>query len=267
LIRVPYTFNPEFILVNENNELPLAKTYLLQNITGTGLKTFPDALLSLNVQQNTDSAKLLVEHYWVGASQYEVAPKGITISNYRFWNIDGYFDSNNLKGQCYFNYDGTTPTSATSGHLDHTLSFTNEDSLVLLFKAPGSNSWVIHTDNTKISGGSKTDKTGRFTTNKIEKGMYAFGVFNYKSDVKNVKKKEISFNLFPNPTNHILNIEIPEILLKSEAIILDVNGKEIQRFQLLNTLQSLPIDHLSKGIYYFKIDNIISGQSKMFLVK
>jgi aminopeptidase N len=267
LIRVPYDFFPEFILVNENNELPLAKTYNLQTIKGIGIKTFTDGLFSLNVQQNTDSANVLVEHYWVGAKQYEVAPKGIRISDYRFWNIDGTFDNNNLKGQCYFNYDGTTPTNASAGHLDHTLPFSNEDSLVLLYKAPNTNSWVIHTDNTKINGGSKTDKVGRFTTNKIEKGMYAFGVFDDQVGITNLDKKEGHFTLYPNPSNHLLNIEITENLLNSKAIIFDVNGKEIQQFKLTKKNETMNIDHLKKGMYYFKIDNHLSSQTKVFAVE
>ena len=266
VIRVPYTFNPEFILVNENNELPLAKTYNLQNIKGTGLKTFPDALLSLNVQQNTDSATVLIEHYWVGAMQYEVAPKGVRISNYRFWNIDGSFESNKLKGQCYFNYDGTTPTSASAGHLDHTLLFNNEDSLVLLYKAPGTNSWIIHTDNTKINGGNKTDKVGRITTNKIEKGMYAFGVYDYKIGVKNLPKKETGFLLYPNPSYHLLNIEINDNLLNNQATIFDINGKEFNKIILTKTYQSINIDNLKKGVYFFTIDNN-NNQTKTFVVE
>lgn len=267
LIRVPYTFFPEFILVNENNELPLAKTYHLQTIKGIGIKTFADGLLSLNVQQNSDSATVLVEHYWVGAKQYEVAPKGIRISDYRFWNIDGSFDNNKLKGQCYFNYDGTMPTSPSAGHLDHTLPFTNEDSLVLLYKAPTTNTWVIHTDNIRINGGNKTDKIGRFTTNKIEKGMYAFGVYDYKVRIKNLIKKEENFTLYPNPSNHLLNIEINENLLNSKAIIFDINGKEVQQFKLTKTNETINIDYLTKGMYYFKIDNNLSTQTKTFVIE
>ncbi|MFA9212813.1 MAG: M1 family aminopeptidase [Candidatus Methylacidiphilales bacterium] len=267
LIRVPYTFNPEFLLVNENNELPLARTYNLETIKGTGLKTFPDALLSLNVQQNTDSATILAEHYWVGASQYEVAPKGIRMSNYRFWNIDGYFEGNKTKGQIFFNYDGTTPTNPSAGYLDYTLPFSNEDSLVLLYKAPGTNSWVLHTDNTKITGGSKTDKIGRFTTNKIEKGMYAIGVYDYKVGLKNTTKKETGFILYPNPTKHQINIEISEKLLNANAIIYDMNGKEVQKVALSKSIQTINIEHLTKGIYYFNFENGNINQTKSFVVE
>jgi hypothetical protein len=266
-IKLPNNFNPSFIIVNENNELPLAKTYNLQSIKGIGLKTFSDALLSLNVQQNTDSATVLIEHYWAGAMQYEVAPKGVRISNYRFWNIDGSFDTNKFKGQCYFNYDGSTPTSPTAGHLDHTLPFNNEDSLVLLYKFPGTNSWVIHTDNTKIMGGSKTDKTGRFTTNKIEKGMYAFGVYDYKVGVKNFLIKESDFLLYPNPTKHLLNIEINENLLNSNVFIFDINGKELKHIFLTKTNQNISIDYLAKGIYYLNIRNFNFNQTKTFIVE
>ncbi|MEI7979216.1 MAG: M1 family aminopeptidase [Bacteroidota bacterium] len=267
VIRVPYNFFTEFILVNENNELPLARTYNLQTIKGTGLKTFPDALLSLNVQQNTDSATILAEQYWVGASQYEVTPRGIRISNYRFWNIDGSFEPINFKGQCYFNYDGTTPTSASAGHLDHTLPFINEDSLVLLYKAPGTNSWIIHTDNTRISGGSKTDKTGRFTTNKIEKGMYAIGVYDYKVGINDLIKKESGFLIYPNPTKHQINIEISEKLLHTNAIIYDMIGKEVQKVTLNKPLQTINIEQLNKGTYFINIENFGSSSSKKFIVE
>ena len=267
LIRVPYTFFPEFILVNENNELPLAKTYHLQTIKGIGIKTFADGLLSLNVQQNSDSATVLVEHYWVGAKQYEVAPKGIRISDYRFWNIDGSFDNNKLKGQCYFNYDGTKPSNPSAGHLDHTLPFTNEDSLVLLYKAPTTNTWVIHTDNSKINGGNKTDKVGRFTTNKIEKGMYAIGVYDYKVGLTNLDKKEGNFTLYPNPTKHLLNIEISENLLNATAIIYDINGKEVQKVALSKSIQTINIEQLKKGTYFINIENLVTNTSKKFIVE
>lgn len=267
MIRVPYDFFPEFLLVNENNELPLARTYNLETIKGTGLKTFANALLNLNVQQNTDSATILAEQYWVGASQYEVAPKGIRIHNYRYWNLDGYFDANKLKGQIYLSYDGTTPTNPNAGYLDYTLPFTNEDSLVLLYKAPNTNSWVKHPNYTQLTGGSKTDKTGRFTVNKIEKGMYAIGVYDYKVGLKNTTKKETGFILYPNPTKHQINIEISEKLLNANAIIYDINGKEVQKVVLNKPTQTINIEHLTKGTYFFNIENLGSSTSKKFIVE
>jgi hypothetical protein len=267
MIRVPYDFFPEFLLVNENNELPLARTYNLETIKGTGLKVFANALLNLNVQQNSDSATILAEQYWVGASQYEVVPKGIRIHNYRYWNLDGYFDANKLKGQIYLSYDGTTPTNPNAGYLDYTLPFTNEDSLVLLYKAPGTNSWVLHTNNTQLTGGSKTDKTGRFTVNKIEKGMYAIGVYDYKVGLKNAAKKETGFILYPNPTKHQINIEISEKLLNANAIIYDMNGKEIQKVALNKTLQTINIEQLTKGTYFINIENLETSTSKKFIVE
>ncbi len=267
MVRVPYTFMPAFVLINENNELPLAKTYSLQTIKGTGIKADVNALLTLNVQQNTDSATILAEHYWVGAKQNEVTPKGVRISQYRFWNIDGNFDANKFKAQVYFNFDGTTPASTSGGWLDYTLPFTNEDSLVLLFKPQGSNEWILHTDNTRISGGSKLDKTGRFTANKIEKGMYAIGMYDFKSGVKNIQEKESDFLLYPNPTKHQINIEINEKLLNSDAVIYDINGKQFAKVQLTKTTQTINIDNLAKGVYYLKIENNNSQQAKMFVVE
>lgn len=266
-ITVPNTFEPVYILVNENNELPLARTYSMQTVKGTGIKLFGDALLSINIQQNIDSAVVLAEHYWAGATQYEVAPKGIRIHNYRFWNIDGNFDSNQLKGQLFFNYDGTTPINKSAGHLDYTLPFTNEDSLVLLYKAPGSNAWVLHTDNTKIMGSSKTDKTGRITTNTIAKGMYAFGVYDFKVGLKSTKDKGTGFILYPNPSKNQLNIEIDEQLLQSNAVIFDLNGRELQKVLLSKTEQAINIQNFSKGQYYMKIESNIGIYTKSFLVE
>lgn len=266
-VKMPTNFKPVFLIVNENNELPLARTYSMQNIKGTGVKAFTDALLSINVQQNTDSATVLAEHYWAAANQYEVLPKNIRISNYRFWNIDGSFDSTKLKGQLYLNYDGSTPSSFTSGYLDYTLPLQNEDSLVLLFKPIGTSNWVLHTDNTKITGGSKTDKVGRFITNKIEKGMYAFGVYDSKVSVNNKSKKQLDFKLYPNPAKQNIEIEIPSKLVNSQASIIDANGNTKQSVVLNSTKQTIQLDGLAKGVYFFTIYNALGNFSKTFVVE
>lgn len=253
-IIVPYTFNTEFLIVNDNNELPIAKTYNLETLKGTGLKNLTNALLSVNILQNIDSAIVLAEHYWVPATQYEVEPIGIRISNYRFWNIDGYFDDNKLKAQLYLNYDGTTPTNKNNGYLDNLLAFTNEDSLVLLFKAPGTNKWVIHTDNNKFTGGSKTDKIGRFTTNKIQKGMYAIGVKDYKVGIKPTPDNNFGFIVYPNPTKqNFITIKMHDKLILNEIFIYDKTGKEMHKSQIIDNQMVINTENWTKGMYYIKI--------------
>jgi aminopeptidase N len=253
-VIVPYDFNTEFLIVNENNELPLARTYNLETLKGTGLKNLSNALLSVNILQNTDSAIVLAEHYWVPATQYEVEPTNIRISNYRFWNIDGYFDENKLKAQLYLSYDGTTPTNKNNGYLDNLLPFSNEDSLVLLYKAPGTNKWILHTDNTKFTGGSKTDKIGRFTTNNIKKGMYAIGVKDYKVGIKPVKDDDLGFMVYPNPSKqNFITVKINDKIRSNEMVVYDKTGKEILKTQITDNQIVVNTENWVKGLYYVRI--------------
>ena len=80
-------------------------------------------------------------------------------------------------------------------------------------------------------------------------------------------KKESGFIIYPNPTKHQINIEISEKLLHTNAIIYDMNGKEVQKVTLNKPLQTINIEQLIKGTYFINIENLGSSSSKKFIVE
>jgi arabinogalactan endo-1,4-beta-galactosidase len=76
-------------------------------------------------------------------------------------------------------------------------------------------------------------------------------------------EKNDSFRIFPNPSSGILQIESLNEVLKSIQIY-EMNGRLIFQKSSLNLSESLKITHLSKGIYFVKINH---KKSLQFLKK
>ena len=56
-------------------------------------------------------------------------------------------------------------------------------------------------------------------------------------------------NLYPNPTDSVVNIELPESITEASLIMYDLLGKKVYQTQLLNSNTELKIGHLVSGIY------------------
>ncbi len=70
----------------------------------------------------------------------------------------------------------------------------------------------------------------------------------------NLIKQDISYQIFPNPTNDILQVNSLKKELSSIKIF-DINGRFIQEINTQKFATSFSISHLSKGIYFVRINN------------
>jgi photosystem II stability/assembly factor-like uncharacterized protein len=68
-------------------------------------------------------------------------------------------------------------------------------------------------------------------------------------------------SIYPNPAHEKLTVSLPENSPKTEGILLDNAGKELQRFLLNSGENTLDINHLESGIYFLEIN----GQSTKFI--
>ncbi len=94
-----------------------------------------------------------------------------------------------------------------------------------------------------------TDQLGQETT-------FEFVVtVNAVTSAKEVVQQNINF--YPNPTNGIVNIELPVFTKEIPAIILtDINGKQIDISPVVgNDIIQLDLSGLSKGVYLLIIDS------------
>jgi hypothetical protein len=255
-----------YYTLNEKDGIALGKTLTKQTLKASGTLALPDVLASINVQQITDSAVLVMEHHWTGPTPGSVKKLGIRISPERYWRVDGILPAS-FKTFAYFNYDGTT-----NGYLDRELITQTEDSLMLLYRPAPNADWQIHTDNTFQPGGSKTDKIGRFWVNDLKKGDYAFGM----RDASVVGLKEViapadraSFRIIPNPASgaQTVLLQFDQQTLVHSIRVIDSVGKEIASYPVHKSLAQyeLPVSQLKHGNYVVVIGSDQGSQSKSFV--
>jgi hypothetical protein len=255
----------QYITINEDVTLGLGKTMVKQTIKNTGISNFNDVLTSINVQQITDSAVLVLEHHWTGPLQGNIRTKGIRISQERYWHVDGMLPST-FKSWAFFNYNGTA-----NAFLDQELINKTEDSLVLLYRPEPLADWQIVTDLTHQAG-SKTDKTGRFWINELKKGDYAFGMRDIS--VVGVKENEPgkikhSFTIIPNPATNaqsvILQFDEPTFI--DTITVIDQSGKQLASVAVHRSLGQYELDtaKLKQGHYIIMISGPQGPESKIFV--
>jgi hypothetical protein len=66
--------------------------------------------------------------------------------------------------------------------------------------------------------------------------------------------KEISINIFPNPTSDILNIVAQDPLSVQSYLLLDVTGKQIMQGQLQRTQTQLDLSGVPGGVYFLQLN-------------
>lgn len=62
--------------------------------------------------------------------------------------------------------------------------------------------------------------------------------------------QQISYHIYPNPTNSFLTIEAPQ---KSLIEISNIQGQVLQKVKAINPKTTLDISNLPKGNYYLKV--------------
>ncbi len=252
---LPDNFEPTCYIINPTNEPALAKTFELKTIKGTGIQNIPTALFSINVQNNSDSSLLLTEHYFVGINPNDHPIKGIAFSPERFWRIDGNW-SGNFKAAAFFNYDGRNDYTNQLGGLDPGLfQFGTENDLVLLFRAHPDTAWTVETELVLQTGGSTTDKIGRFWVNQLKKGEYVLGIKNASANLNQSKSNKKSFKIYPNPSKNELNIYSESKIRNLVACVHDSKAQLLYSKEFENTGNEfkIPIEHLKSGTYFLTL--------------
>ena len=256
-----------YTIIDADDKYFKARSMQNQTIKSTGLKNYADAFCGINTQSISDSVNINIEHNWIGGKWWEVAPAGIRISNQRHWIINGFLP-NSFKAQGFFNYDGSTPDNpSNSGWLDNEFIDRSEDSLVMLYRANGTEMWQLVSDYSITTGGSKTDKVGRITVNNLKVGEYAIGKKDVTASIPNVLPEKSDFiHMYPNPAKNLINIQIKNQFKAIDLFITDILGKTISNTRLKSDTNEIDISNLSKGQYFFVFNLDGCAVSKSVLV-
>ncbi|MCG9879517.1 MAG: T9SS type A sorting domain-containing protein, partial [Bacteroidia bacterium] len=264
--------NIAFAVLNEDNKLSLGKTFQKEWVKTTGIKNFTNALLTYTVKDISDSALVYIEHHFAAPSLpngYESVPKGIRVSQERFWRIHGIWNSENFNATAFFNYDGSMPISKNGGFLDNDLIKTSEDSLVLLYRPNSGAPFTIETDLTFQPGASKTDKIGRFWVNNLKQGDYVFGYKDFTATTKQIHAPLRQILIYPNPNEGTLFIELPENHLDGTILISNSEGKlsPIIKVKKSDAKMEINTENYPSGVYFIIYEDSFGKLSRSFIVK
>jgi hypothetical protein len=254
--------NAAFLVLNENSGMALGSISESKWIKNTGVHNFTQALFTATVQAFGDSSFLHVQHHyaqpWINSSQL---PSNVLVSSERFWEINGIL-SESFKATAFFNYDGTLNT-----RLDNELIVSNEDSLVLLYRASPNQAFEVLTDLTFQPGPSKTDKVGRFWVNNLKTGQYVFG---YKSVLAGLTQDLANLNglkAYPNPSESgSFTVEFPRLQTNATIEVYTVNGALVQTVNIEKGLDQIQL-HIGKTQAVESFIAVLKAEDKKYAIK
>lgn len=252
----------DWVVLDEKNKLCDAVTEFQTIVKSTGtINQTENVLMTISVNENTDSSLLRIEHHWVAPFSYGNAIQYPFPSNYRYWKVDGVWNEG-FSVSANVSYDGRTPPTGTNGYLDHTFIKKTEDSLVLLYRSHPDSAWVICVDCVKNQG-NPLDKAGTFTIPTLKKGEYALGMYDYSLSIGKPTENKASLPLVmvaPNPSQTKTTFYFNPASTGDSMVITNNNGKKITSVKLMEQQTSHTINFLDLkltpgtyyGVFYFK---------------
>lgn len=247
-------FSPDFVMMDANDRLSDAVTAYTEVIKTTGLKDYPDVFFKIDVKSIADSAFLRIEHNWVAPDSLKTPLNGLTLSDYRYWKIDGIFpDGFNATGWFFYN---------KNAYLDNNLITNANDSLVILYRPSPAYDWQ---PVNFIKNGPWG--IGNILVDNLQKGEYTLAVWdeNVLGLQKQNEKQNGSFRIFPNPAREEVNFEYV-LNRPSNVEVYTSMGKLVDTVSLNPTKHHYCWKHrnLPAGTYLLKLT---SGTDKTIIVQ
>ena len=246
-------FQPYSVLCDMEEQISDATTDQYSIIKNIEDLNYSNAFFKTSITQVTDSVLLRVEHNWVAPDDFLISVEGLEIHPERYWKIDGIFNNDFLaNGQFYY-------SRSTAAHLDKDFVTTHVDSLVVLYRAYSGDDWQIvpHTR-------SGSTYAGYLVIDQIQRGEYAFGIWDHHVGIKNETIKDTGFQIFPSPTKNNLHFTIKdEQLLHSNLEIFDTKGSLLKHLSIQQKNFEINLEDLEKGVYYVKIEE----ESQAFIIE
>ena len=212
----------------------------------------------------------------------------VSLADFTYWsgNNSGYgnFTANFIE----LTQDNTYSIALTQGTMDranavnwrvwidfnHNLMYETEE---LVFANTGQNAGVVFNDeplvtkgfiqvpadaivgNTQmrvaVSYGTAPNPCGNFLSGEVEDYSISIG----ENVQKQIENTDLAFNVYPNPCNDILHIDLGEINENQqiEIAIFDVLGRLVQQHFLAENQENVELNtaNLASGLYFIKIQN------------
>lgn len=86
-----------------------------------------------------------------------------------------------------------------------------------------------------------------------ETGVNFVDGMDYTSALTNPNAQNISLQLYPNPTNDVINITIDQTTIINQIDIFDQAGRKVETYSNASPTYTLSLKHLQKGVYTIKV--------------
>jgi len=237
-------FEPVTAMADLHQNFCDATTDEAKVIQETGTYNYSQCYFKLEVEDIPDSAFVRVTHNWVAPDPLDEALEGLTLSDYRYYKIDGIIPET-MQATGVFRY-------SLSEKLDHTLISDPMDSLVILYRPNASENWSaipFERDGSPFVGYMRVPH--------VQKGEYTLALWDaqFVSVHEDVQMSgEDYMHCYPNPSSGRVHFE----LYLQENAHLDIynsNGKQIDSIYLKAGQDFTVWDgrRLAKGSYIVKL--------------
>ena len=233
-------FAPDMVLCDLNQIMCDATTEYSFTAKETGEVNCPRSFFKLDVQNISDSAFVMVEHNWAPPDSLKNPVQGLTISDYRYWKIDGIFPDDFVATGIFW--------YSKNGFLDDGIITNPDDSLVMLYRPATADDWQF-IDFTQIGVWS----IGNLYVDNLQKGEYVMAVCDdtFVGILENTENSDISLNVYPNPSDSNFSVvtDRPGILK-----FYDINGKSLDTIEVTDGNKQVTwlTGDLPEGTYFVR---------------
>jgi hypothetical protein len=189
---------------------------------------------------------------WVNDEKYEYVLNGASIAEIIVYN----WDNNNWEysGKDVFSYDANQNKTIDEWQY--------WDAATSSFKSASRQRWTYDSFDQPLTYYSETfePSTGLWASTTDDfLYRYYYQAFNPAS-VADVKDKDVSIKLFPQPANNTLTVELAKNLPSYTISVLDIYGKELKHINANAKSNVIDVAELSSGIYFLRINSLAAKQ-------
>ena len=194
-------FQPVMAVLNGHNRLNQARMDYDRTIVPgeTFTAAQPRVDFRLYADTVTDTTLVRIEHIWSAPDQ---GPLGLGIdelSGTHYWTVDGLWPAGTaLNARVSY-------SALSSSSLDHDLLGTNEEGVLLAYRADPSMPWEVYPDQT-VAAGVLTNGSGSIYIDVLRKGQYTYAKGTGLAGIGEIAGQQHPLRLYPVPTSDRLTV-------------------------------------------------------------
>ncbi len=254
-------FQPIYFALNYDSKINDASSHEVRIIKNIGSINSTLGKLIVDVKdQGQDSSLLRIVHHYVKPDPFKNNSDGHTLSNQRYWHIEGIL-SQGFYASAKFNYNGNKTIGGTYSYLDTLLTQTNGDSISLFYRKDAHADWALVKNVSKVMQGSKH---GYIELDTLRLGEYCFGNSSDLTYLGNleISKENSNVSIYPNPASGTCKVEIEGLALNTFTLkIYSLDGKLIKKAKLNSGVNIIEMEELPKDSLIF---SVWDGQKKEY---